>query len=128
MKTGLAIYSGNLNNAVEFYSDVLELDVIEKDQSYALLGSSTFELSILETKMSKALSKATDKPVPRESTPIKPIYFLNASLDSISEKVNGKGGVMFPPKEWELDGRIVCDGCDCEGNIFQLRLQKTHNN
>jgi hypothetical protein len=24
-------------------------------------------------------------------------------------------------REWELEGAKVCDGCDPEGNVFQIR-------
>lgn len=124
-KSGLVIYSNKLKGTVEFYSHVLELNVIEKDKAYARLGGDGFEISILETDIAKALAEETEKPLPRESTPIKPIFFLDTTLDSISDKVVEKGGLMFPPKDWELDGRVVCDGCDCDGNIFQFRLLRT---
>ncbi|MGO2240206.1 MAG: VOC family protein [Halomonas sp.] len=119
MKTGLVIYSSSIHRLAEFYCHVFGFEVFEKDESYALLIAGSFELVLLETEASKkALS--TDKA--REDTPIKPSFFIDAPLELIGEKIKEKGGAIYQPKSWNFGGRQVCDGCDCEGNIFQLRV------
>jgi hypothetical protein len=125
MKSGLVIYSSRLESLVDFYSTVLHLDVVEQDNTYALLEAVGFELVILETTISKN-SKSNEAAIsPREDTAIKPTFFIDETLDDISHKIGSKGGALFKPKDWEFSGRLVCDGHDCEGNVFQLRLLKS---
>lgn len=124
MKSGLVIYSSRLDSLVDFYSTVLHLDVVEQDNTHALLEAVGFELVILETAISKN-SKNDDTTISaREDTAIKPTFFIDESLDDIGHKIVSKGGALFKPKDWEFGGRMVCDGHDCEGNVFQLRLLK----
>ncbi|MCC5904552.1 MAG: hypothetical protein JJT87_21795 [Halomonas sp.] len=79
------------------------------------------ELVLLETEVSK---KALSTDNAREDTPIKPTFFIDIPLELISEKIKEQGGAIYQPKGWSFGGRQVCDGCDCEGNIFQLRVGK----
>ncbi|WP_200177101.1 VOC family protein [Ectothiorhodospira shaposhnikovii] len=121
MRTGLVIYSSSIQRLVEFYCRVFGFDILESDESYALLINGNFELVVLETEISRKWP-STEKA--RENTPIKPIFFIDVSLDLISGKIKENGGSVYQPKSWEFGGRQVCDGCDCEGNIFQLRVGK----
>tara|TARA_R110001599_G_scaffold226761_1_gene425862 strand:- start:5205 stop:5438 length:234 start_codon:yes stop_codon:yes gene_type:complete len=68
------------------------------------------------------LKKAFSADKAREDTPIKPTFFIDIPLELIGEKIKEKNGAIYQPKSWRLEGRQVCDGCDCEGNIFQLRI------
>lgn len=121
MKTGLVIYASSIERLIDFYSHVLELEVIESDNTYALLNDDSFELVLIETEISK---KSKNSYEPRETTPLKPTFFIDSSLGVISEKIKDKGGFVYSPKNWEFEGRQVCDAHDCEGNIFQLRVNK----
>lgn len=119
MKTGLVIYASSVDRLSNFYSHVLGLEVAESDSTYTTLVNREFELVILETEVSKSLVR-TDEP--RENTPIKPTFFIDTPLDQVSKKIIDKGGFVYPPKTWAFGGRQVCDAYDCEGNIFQLRI------
>jgi len=121
MKTGLAIYSSDLGKLVSFYQDVFGFAVIEVEPDFALLEHGEFELVILETDISRSLNNQSSTPVPREATPLKPTFFVDDYLQDISKKVIAHGGSMREPKDWTFGGKLVCDGWDCEGNIFQLR-------
>lgn len=121
MRTGLVIYSSSIRRLTEFYCQVFGFDVQESDESYSLLMTGDFELVLLETAMSK---KALRTDSAREDTPIKPVFFIDVQLELISQKIKENGGTVYQPKSWEFGGRQVCDGCDCEGNIFQLRVGK----
>ncbi|MGO2513656.1 hypothetical protein [Marinomonas polaris] len=121
MKTGFVMYASSVSRLSDFYSHVFALNKVEGDNSYALLADGDFELVLLETEASKTVS---DLHSPRASTPIKPTFFINTSLEIISEMIKNKGGSVFPPKNWEFGGRKVCDAHDCEGNIFQLRIDQ----
>lgn len=121
MKSGLVIYASSIVRLTEFYTYVFGLDLLEGDNSYALLSDGDFELVLLETELSKQTATSFQ---PRESTPIKPTYFIESTLSDISKRIENKGGYVYPPKNWEFGGRLVCDAYDCEGNIFQLRIGK----
>lgn len=121
MRTGLVIYSSSISRLAEFYCHVFGFEVFEKDESYALLMAGDVELVLLETEISK---KALNTDKAREDTPIKPTFFIDVPLELIGRKIEEKDGAVYPPKNWDFGGRQVCDACDCEGNIFQLRVRK----
>jgi hypothetical protein len=76
---------------------------------------------LLETEVSK---KASSTGKAREDATIKPSFFIDVPLELVGEKIKEKGGALYQPKSWNFGSRQVCDGCDCEGNIFQLRVGK----
>jgi len=78
--------------------------------------------SIKQTVISKRVESSGAPISPRENTTIKPTFFMDETLESITERVTSKGGALLKPKDWGFGGRLVCDGHDCEGNVFQLRL------
>ncbi|EXJ10244.1 VOC family protein [Nitrincola nitratireducens] len=121
MRTGLVIYSSSISRLTEFYCHVFGFEVFEKDEPYALLMAGDVELVLLETEISK---KAFSLDKARDDTPIKPTFFVDAPLERIGQKIEEKGGAVYPPKNWDFGGRQVCDAYDCEGNIFQLRIGK----
>lgn len=121
MKTGLVVYASSIDRLISFYTYVFGLELIESDNTYALLINGEFELVLLETEISKQSISSFE---PREATPLKPTFFVESSLNIISEKIKDKGGSVYSPKGWEFGGRQVCDAYDCEGNIFQLRISK----
>lgn len=123
MRTGLVIYSSDLDKLVSFYQEVFGFSVTEREEGFALLGCGEFELVILETNVSRSQEHQRVAPTPRESTPIKPTFFFDDDLDTIARKVTANGGGMREPKDWTFGGKRVCDGWDCEGNVFQLRLK-----
>lgn len=118
MQAGLVIYATNLDTLTQFYTEVFGLPQTEGDNSYCVLTDGVFELVLLETEISKQLSKTEA----RTATAIKPAFFTDTPLEEISRRVVAHGGKMFAPKSWEFGGRLVCDGCDSEGNIFQCRI------
>lgn len=121
MQTGLVVYTASVDRLSDFYRDVFDLEILEQDNTYALLADGAFELVLLETQMSIDTSVTN---TPREATPIKPSFFVEAPLELISSRIKERGGSVYPAKPWEFGGRQVCDAYDCEGNIFQLRVRK----
>ncbi|MEM6822307.1 MAG: hypothetical protein AAF558_10250 [Verrucomicrobiota bacterium] len=124
MKTGLVIYAGQLNRLADFYTAAFDLAVVEHSDESIVLRHGTFELVILETTASSTLEHSSGPARPRESTPIKPAYFLDGDFETIREQVITGGGSLSAPKSWKFNGNLVCDGWDPEGNIFQLRIHE----
>lgn len=124
MRTGLVLYCQNLAGMMTFYQQVFDFDLIDQDSDYARLLCGDYELVLLVSEQSQRFhGSATD---PREQTALKPSFFVTETLPRIKEKIIAHQGDLFAPKSWLFDGRQVCDGCDCEGNIFQLRIETTN--
>ncbi|MDB9527620.1 hypothetical protein PN498_16610 [Oscillatoria sp. CS-180] len=123
MKTGLVIYAIALQPMVDFYTQVFGFNTHTSDDSDAVLYSDELELVLLQAPVEIANSVTlTNPPQPRESTPIKPVFFIDESTSKIRDKIHLAGGHFNPKtKEWTFQGRTVCDGWDLEGNIFQVR-------
>lgn len=70
MKTGLIIYSLNLDKLVSFYQEAFGFSVTEREDGFALLRHDSFELVILETDISKSQDNQSRRTIsPREATP-----------------------------------------------------------
>ncbi len=119
MKSGLTLYTANLHPLVNFYSQILPIEIREQDETFVALESGDFELVILQTETAKAMSLSTN-PV-RETVALKPVFFIAESFEDIRPKIENLGGGLQQPKNWLFNGWVACDGWDCDGNVFQLR-------
>jgi predicted enzyme related to lactoylglutathione lyase len=60
-------------------------------------------------------------PLPREETPIKLVFAVD-DIAGARRRAAERGGVINAvDREWEFEDVRVCDGCDPEGNVFQIR-------
>jgi predicted enzyme related to lactoylglutathione lyase len=122
VKPGAVIYAKNLPVVSEFYAGVLGFEVAHSEAGHVVLDSPWFQLVLLS--IPKAIASAieiTSPPVRREETPIK-LVFIVPSLAVCREAAAKLGGEVNPSeREWRFQRSIVCDGCDPEGNVFQLR-------
>lgn len=125
MKSGFVLYCAQIQRTAQFYQQVFGLVAEEMDSDFALLTAANFELVLLVTPQSRAASPETTDPSPRESTPIKPTFFVDETLANLTSLIRKNGGIVFDSKSWEFGGRTVCDATDCEGNVFQLRISES---
>ena len=122
MKTGLVIYVTDIENMTNFYSNVFDLVVREKDNTFTALANNQFELVLLKNASAKTGEEKTESIKIRKDTPIKPVIFIDTSIDDIRKMVEtNRGGFKSKKSEWVFNGHKVCDGWDSEGNIFQIR-------
>lgn len=122
MRNGLVVFTSDVKKMSGFYRDALGLSVSTVDELFTTLISGEFELVLLETEIAKAANNQRVDVGARASVPIKPVYFLECSLQFLTERIATRGGHVRPPKNWLFGDRIVCDCTDPEGNIFQVRL------
>ena len=117
-----SVYAKNLPVIGELYAGVLGFEVARSEAGHVVLDSPLFQLVILS--IPKAIASAieiTSPPARREETPIK-LVFIAPSIAVCREVAAKLGGEVNPPeREWRFQGSVVCDGCDPEGNVFQLR-------
>jgi len=121
MSAGAVLYVQDPGRVVPFYTEVVGLATAEQDDGYTVLACDGFRLVVVPMRAEVARAvEVADPPVVREDTPIKLVLPV-ASLADARERATSYGGWLGPvAREWEWDGRRVCDGHDPEGNVVQL--------
>ncbi len=121
MTAGIVLYVNNLSKMIQFYQQIFNFDLMGQDSDYARLMCGDYELVLQVSAQSQKLQGSATSP--REETAMKPSFFVTETLAQMKQKIIAHQGQLFEPKNWLFHGKQVCDGCDCEGNIFQLRLE-----
>lgn len=118
--SGAVLYALDLERIATFYESVLAMERRVADAEHVALFSGDFQLVIHAIPAPIAATIVIKSPPePREETAIK-LFFTVPSLSQAEATVAARGGELFP-HGWKGDGFRVRDGCDPEGNIFQLR-------
>jgi predicted enzyme related to lactoylglutathione lyase len=117
---GVVLYALDMERVATFYEGVLHLERRASDAERVALFSGDFQLIIHAIPAPIAATIVIESPPePREETVFR-LFFTVASLSQAARTVSALGGELFP-HGGEQDGVRVRDGCDPEGNIFQLR-------
>jgi predicted enzyme related to lactoylglutathione lyase len=117
------LYASDVPRLQTFYESVCGLEVAESTPEFVTLTSETWELTLVAVPEAVAATiGVTDPPRRRTRTPIK-LAFGVASLAEARSAAAAAGGVV-DSAEWVLDGAVVCDGHDPEGNVVQLRTAR----
>ena len=126
MKSGLTLYAKDFKKLATFYSKVFSIRKVEENDEFIVLETVGFEMVILQSPASLVENIViTDPPTPRENSAIKPAFFVD-SLREVRNAAILEGGFMKGrDKDWQFRSHLVCDGFDCEGNIFQAREKIT---
>jgi predicted enzyme related to lactoylglutathione lyase len=121
-KPGALVFAKNLERLARFYEQLLTLSVSHEDRDHVILESANFELIVHAIPEHIADSIAISvPPQAREETPIK-LLFPVPNLSEARAAASRLGGQLGPAeREWQAGKVRVCDGCDPEGNVFQLR-------
>ncbi|HET7932339.1 MAG TPA: VOC family protein [Rhodanobacteraceae bacterium] len=119
---GVVIYAKDVDRLGAFYAAVADCTQRRRDADFIVLQAGAFELVLVA--VPAQLAARIEIPVPprrREATPIKPVFFV-PDIEVARCRAAEHGGQLDPPdREWRFDDWRVCDGCDPEGNVFQLR-------
>jgi predicted enzyme related to lactoylglutathione lyase len=121
---GAVLYAKSVERVSRFYVETCCLKATHSEDDHVVLESSAFQLVILAipAAIAASISIATP-PIRRENTPIK-LVFPVENIDAIRKIIGSLGGELNPPeREWQYQGRRVCDGHDPEGNVVQFREQ-----
>jgi predicted enzyme related to lactoylglutathione lyase len=119
---GAIVYAKDIHRLARFYAAVADLEVMHEVDDHIVLESETHELVVVAIPAATAARiVVTSPPQRRENTAFK-LSFAVASLAEARKAAQEAGGELNPPgKEWSFQGLRVCDGCDPEGNMIQLR-------
>lgn len=122
-KAGVVLYAKDYLKLSEYYQVVLGMERMEQDDEHVRLELPNSELVILQAPKHIADSiEITIPPTPRSTNPLKAVYYIAdiAKARKLASTLNGM--VNDSETEWLFREATVCDGYDCEGNIFQLRV------
>ena len=119
---GAIVYAKDIHGLARFYAAVADLEVMHEVADHIVLESETVELVIVAIPAATAARIViTTPPQRRENTAFK-LVFAVPSLADARTAARDNGGELNPPEtEWKFQGLRVCDGCDPEGNVIQLR-------
>ncbi len=119
---GAIVYAKDIRRLAQFYAAVADLEIVHEVADHAVLESETYELVVVAIPAAIAARIVIAvPPVRRENTALK-LSFLVDSLADARVAAKEAGGDLDPPaKEWDFQGMRVCDGCDPEGNMIQVR-------
>jgi predicted enzyme related to lactoylglutathione lyase len=119
---GAIVYAKDIQRLARFYAEVADLEVMHEVADHVVLESETHELVIVAIPAATAARIViATPPVRRENTAFK-LSFAVASLADARAAAKAAGGELnSPEKEWDFQGLRVCDGCDPEGNMIQVR-------
>ena len=119
---GAIVYAKDIARLARFYAAVANLEIVHEVADHVVLESETYELVVVAIPAATAARIViSTPPVRRENTAFK-LSFLVDSLAEARVAAQAAGGELNPPeKEWDFQGMRVCDGCDPEGNMIQVR-------
>jgi predicted enzyme related to lactoylglutathione lyase len=120
--TGAVLYAKDLRQLVQFYTAVAGLDLHKMEEGFAVLGREPSQLVIVRIpKRIGATIQIATPPERREDTPLKLVFAAEDIARARIRAAELGGSLNAVEREWEFEGAKVCDGCDPEGNVFQLR-------
>ena len=119
---GAVLYAKDMERVAAFYSEVVGLQRVDRDEKHVVLESRGFQLVVL--RIPSAIASTIEiavPPVRRSEAAVKLVFFV-PSIHEVRVSAGSAGGALnAPDKEWSFDGYTVCDGVDPEGNVIQLR-------
>ena len=119
---GAIVYAKDIVRLSRFYAAVTGMEIVHEVADHVVLESETHELVVVAIPAATAARIViTTPPARRENTAFK-LSFAVDDLAAARAAAHASGGELNPPeKEWDFQGTRVCDGCDPEGNMIQLR-------
>lgn len=112
-RAGLFLYARDLEAVAGFYASVLHLTRVHSDAELVILQAQGMQLVI-----ASGITIASP-PVRREKSAMK-FFFTIPSLEAATIEAAARGGEVLTER-WTGPGFRVANGCDPEGNVFQLR-------
>ena len=114
------LYTINLRSLARFYEKVVGMSV-HAHHDHAVLDKGSFRLIIHQIPEQHAANiRIENPPKVREGGAIK-LSLPVASISTARQAAAQLGGRVYDvDREWTYEGSTVCDGCDPDGNVFQL--------
>jgi predicted enzyme related to lactoylglutathione lyase len=122
MSASCVIYVIDLPKMGAFYEQCFGLVTVESDDSYRLLESEAWTLTLVKAPSRIAAKvEITSPPRRRTDAPIK-LTFAVANIAATRVRAAELGGqIDAADTQWVFLGSLRCDGIDPEGNVILLR-------
>ncbi len=119
---GAVVYAKDVSRISAFYAAVLGVDVAHHEDDHVILESPGCQLVVQAIPTSIAQSIVVNSPpTRRRDTPLKLVFPVD-SITRVRAVADDLGGQIDSSEhEWHFQQDRVCDGCDPEGNVIQLR-------
>ena len=120
--SSLVVFSINVRRLAVFYEAVLDAEPLDESSEDIRLINERDEILIhsVPKKIAKDIDIASP-PVPRENSPLKPVFDV-VSLERALGRVEAMGGVVTS-RGFSVDGLTRRDVLDPDGNVIQLRCR-----
>lgn len=119
-QAGLFIYAKDLERLTKFYESVLGVSRLHATPEMVILQLQNLQLLVHAIPEHIASTfEITTPPERREDTALK-FFFTVDSIANARITAAAMGGEVFN-EQWQGPDFNVCNACDPEGNIFQLR-------
>ncbi|MGH8051153.1 MAG: VOC family protein [Arenimonas sp.] len=119
-QAGLFIYAKDVERVSHFYESVLGMSHLHGTREMQVLQLQHLQLLVHYIPEHIASTfEITTPPQRREDTALK-FFFTVDSIANARRAAAALGGEVFN-EQWQGPGFMVCNGCDPEGNIFQVR-------
>jgi len=122
IRQGLVLFAKNKKRVSIFYQQTLGLGIIEQQSSHDLLHGNGIEIVVhaIPKKIAAEIDM-TEPPNIREDMPFKPTFVV-ADLEAVRASAEKTGGHLKPIEDaWHIQGAVVIDGWDPEGNVVQFK-------
>jgi predicted enzyme related to lactoylglutathione lyase len=118
--SSLVVFSVNIPRLAAFYEAVLDAEPLDESSEDIRLINERDQVLVhsIPKKVAKEI-KITSPPVPRQNSPLKPVFDV-ASLERALGNVESMGGVVTS-RGFSLNGLTRRDVLDPDGNVIQLR-------
>jgi len=115
------LFTVNVARVAAFYEHVIGMQVRKSAAGHVSLKKSRFLLTVhaIPDQYAKQII-VTTPPAVRETSAIK-LSFRVAGITEAREMAARCGGCVYPAdREWRDGQKTLCDGCDPDGNVFQV--------
>lgn len=119
-RAGLFIYANDLERLSSFYEAIAGMVRLHQTAELTVLESPDIQLLIHRIPPSIATGMTIKSPPDRREDTALKFFFTVPSLASARKQAAHLGGEVFN-ENWSGPGFVVCNACDPEGNIFQVR-------
>jgi len=119
-RAGLFVYAKDLAHLAHFYQSILGMSRVHESADMVILQSPDIQLLVhLIPPHIASNIIIRSPPQRRENTALK-FFFTVPSIAGARTAAFALGGEVFS-EHWQGPGFIVCNACDPEGNVFQVR-------
>jgi predicted enzyme related to lactoylglutathione lyase len=119
-RAGLFVYAKDLARLARFYEALLGMTRLHATDEMVVLESQDVQLIVHAIPPHIAATfEITTPPQRREDTALK-FFFTVPTIAAARAQAPALGGEVML-QQWQGPGFVVCNACDPEGNIFQVR-------